>query len=249
MILAPEARPFRSDGKNVGVLLSHGFTSTVQSVRTLAEPIAAAGYSVRAPLLPGHGTTWQDLNRTTWPEWFTHLRHELVELNNHCEQVVVYGQSLGGALVLRLAQEFPELVDKIILLNPAVLLDHPLEGVLPILCRLVPALPGVAGDIADPHAAEIAYTKTPLKAVSSMLDLFAEVRRDLPLVHQPILHFRSAQDHVVPKSSGTYVASRVTSSTYVDVHLPNSYHVATLDLDAQTIVDRSLDFLPNICEA
>ena len=63
----PDEQPFAHDGGPVGVVLSHGFTGTPASMRPWAEHLAAAGYSVRLPLLPGHGGTWQETNRTRWP--------------------------------------------------------------------------------------------------------------------------------------------------------------------------------------
>ena len=59
MALVPEAEPFAADGGRVGVVVSHGFTGNPSSMRPWAEHLAAACYSVRLPLLPGHGATWR----------------------------------------------------------------------------------------------------------------------------------------------------------------------------------------------
>jgi esterase/lipase len=67
--LLPGAEPFAADGGSIGVLLSHGFTGSPQSLRPWAEHLAAAGYAVRLPRLPGHGTTWQEMNTTRWTDW------------------------------------------------------------------------------------------------------------------------------------------------------------------------------------
>ena len=47
--------PDGSDGRT-GVLLVHGFTGTPMSMRPWGEHLAAEGFAVRCPLLPGHGT-------------------------------------------------------------------------------------------------------------------------------------------------------------------------------------------------
>ena len=60
---------FRHDGGDVGVLLFHGFTSDPASLRAWADHLVTEGYSVRLPLLPGHGTRWQDANHTTFADW------------------------------------------------------------------------------------------------------------------------------------------------------------------------------------
>ena len=53
MAILPGAEPFSADGGPVGIVLSHGFTGTPQSLRPWAEHLAAAGLTVRLPLLPG----------------------------------------------------------------------------------------------------------------------------------------------------------------------------------------------------
>lgn len=53
------AEPFVHDGSpEVGVLLCHGFTSTPATMRPWGEYLAEAGFTVRCPRLPGHGTSW-----------------------------------------------------------------------------------------------------------------------------------------------------------------------------------------------
>ena len=73
MPLLPGAEPFAADGGSIGVLLSHGFTGSPQSLRPWAEHLAAAGYTVRLPRLPGHGTSWQEMNTTRWTDWYAEI--------------------------------------------------------------------------------------------------------------------------------------------------------------------------------
>src|SRR6185436_20244240 len=85
------AEPFSHDGSKIGVLLCHGFTGTPQSMRPWGEYLAAQGYAVRCPLLPGHGTTWPECNRTAWPDWYGAVRAELLSLRESCSPVFVCG--------------------------------------------------------------------------------------------------------------------------------------------------------------
>ena len=62
MPVMPGAEPFFHSGGNTGVLLCHGFTGTPASLRPWADTLAAAGLTVSLPRLPGHGTTWQDID-------------------------------------------------------------------------------------------------------------------------------------------------------------------------------------------
>lgn len=230
-------------GGPIGVVLCHGFTSTPASVAPWGEWLADQGHAVRIPLLPGHGTSWRDLNRVSWTQWFDTLSQSVDELAAECDQVVVAGQSLGGALALRLAQERPEVVRAVMLANPAVLLTDPLLKVLPWAKYVVPAIPGVAGDIRKPGGYEVAYRFTPLRAVSTMLDLMSQVRRDLHKVRVPLLVAHSPQDHVVPAESTECVLEHVSSEVVVDLCCSQSFHVVTLDHDAAALFSASSRFL------
>jgi len=112
----PLAEPFVADGDatsprgRVGILLSHGFTGSPASMKPWAEHLAAQGYAVSVPRLPGHGTTWQDMNKTTWADWYGEVERAFEALANQVDTVVVCGLSMGGGLALRLAADHPDRV-------------------------------------------------------------------------------------------------------------------------------------------
>ena len=85
----PEAAPLSHDGGRVGFLLSHGFTGSPASMVPWGQHLVAQGHTVRVPRLPGHGTTWQDMNRTRWQDWYRTLEVELASLRERCDHVVV----------------------------------------------------------------------------------------------------------------------------------------------------------------
>lgn len=244
--MLPGAEGFSHAGAAVGVLLCHGFTGTPQSLRPWAHDLAAAGYSVELPLLPGHGTVWQEMNRTTWQDWYGTVDAALADLRSRCSTVFVAGLSMGGALALRLALEHPADVAGLVLVNPAVHLEDPRLRLLPLIRRIVPSFPGIASDIKKPGSTELAYDRTPLHALASMIALYADVVPRLGRVTQPLLLLRSLEDHVVPASSSRLILDSVGSSDLTEVVLENSYHVATLDNDAERIVKESLAFVSRL---
>ena len=119
MPLLPGAEPFAADGGSIGVLLSHGFTGSPQSLRPWAEHLAAAGYTVRLPRLPGHGTSWQEMNTTRWTDWYAEIERGYDELAARCDHVFAGGLSMGGTLVTRLAEQKGKAVGGLVLVNPA----------------------------------------------------------------------------------------------------------------------------------
>src|SRR5699024_3609720 len=87
--LSVPARPELTGGRSVGVLLSHGFTGSPASIRPWGEALAEHGYAVEVPRLPGHGTRWQELNRTTWSDWYGELSRVFERLAARHDAVVV----------------------------------------------------------------------------------------------------------------------------------------------------------------
>jgi carboxylesterase len=240
----PGAEPFAADGSEVGVLLSHGFTGSPQSLRPWAEHLAAAGLTVRLPRLPGHGTRWQDLNDTRWPDWYGELERAFDDLRGRCRQVFGMGLSMGGTLVIRLAEQRPAEVAGLVLVNPSLGTERKdVKYALPLLHRVVPSLAGIGSDIRKPGVTELAYERTPLRAMHSLSRLWPLVLADLGLVTAPVLLYRSRVDHVVEPMSGRLLRDGASSTEVTEVILEDSYHVATLDHDAPAILAGSLDFV------
>jgi carboxylesterase len=240
----PGAEPFAVDGGEVGVVISHGFTGSPQSLRPWAEHLAAAGLTVRLPRLPGHGTRWQDLNDTRWPDWYGEVERAFDDLRGRCRQVFGMGLSMGGTLVTRLAEQRPGEVAGLVLVNPSLGSERKdVKYALPLLHRVVPSLAGIGSDIRKPGVTELAYGRTPLRAMHSVSRLWPLVVADLGLVTAPVLLYRSRVDHIVEPMSGRLLREGASSTEVTEVILEDSYHVATLDHDAPTIFAGSLEFI------
>jgi len=205
--------------------------------------LAAQGWSVRVPRLPGHGTRWQDMNLTTWHDWYAEADRAFLELQAASDVVFVCGLSMGGSLTLRLAERHGDAIRGIVLVNPAVHSERPDRFLLPVLQAVVPSFPGISNDIKMPGQDEGAYDKIPLKAAYSLTKLWKAVKDDIALVRQPLLLFRSAEDHVVEASNARFILDHVSSADRTEIVLHDSYHVATLDNEFETIVGHSIDFV------
>jgi carboxylesterase len=243
VLLAPQAEAVRIDGGDTGVLLSHGFTGSPASMRPFAEHLAEAGHTVRAPRLPGHGTRWQELNKTRWPDWYAEVDRALTELRSRCSRVAVAGLSMGGCLALRLAERRPADVDALVLVNPFVASEDRRLRAVQVLRYLRASVPGIGNDIKRPGVVEHAYDRTPLQALHSLMRMWREVTAQLADVRAPLLLFRSAEDHVIDRASARLILAGVSSPAREEVVMRDSYHVATLDYDAPMIFARTEAFL------
>ncbi len=240
--IIPGAEPWSASGGAHGVLVLHGFTGNPQSMRPLAEACAQAGFTVELPLLPGHGTSVEDMVPTRWEDWSGAAESAYRSLADRCANVVVTGLSMGGTLTCWLAERHPEIVG-IALVNP--LIQTPDDEVRQGLAALIEAgsvvMDGIGSDIKKEGAVESAYPGTPLAALLSLLEGADDTRAGLGGIGCPTLLLSSREDHVVEPVSGDVVAASV-GGPLERVHLENSYHVATLDWDAPLIESSVVDF-------
>jgi len=246
-VAAAPGEPYQAGSGSVGVVLCHGFTGSPVSMRPWAKHLVGAGFRVSLPRLPGHGTTWQELNRTPWTAWYAEVDRAFTELSQVCSLVFVVGLSMGGTLALRLAEQHGAGVSGLVVVNPALWIADPRMRILPVLQLVLPSLGPIAGDIArladDDAIDEDAYPRTPLRALHSQTKMWRDVRQNLRRVEQPLLVYRSEQDHVVDAASLKLLRAGVSSVDVTYVNLPRSYHVATLDYEAEEIFSGSVAFM------
>ena len=234
-------------GSSVGVLVVHGFTGTPASVRGIAEAMAAAGYDVELPRLPGHGTTIGDMLTTDWSDWSGEVDRAVERLSSRVPHVVAVGQSMGGTLVLRAGLDHAA-VRALVCINPLTrvrdaetmaMLDDLLEDGIAVA-------PGEGSDIADPDASDIAYAGTPIAPLKSLLlDGVAPIANRYGELTVPLRVFTSRNDHVVDPADSEYLVAAY-GGPVEHTWLERSYHVATRDYDRDVIVAASLAFVASV---
>ncbi len=239
------AETLQFEGNKVGILISHGFTGTSQSMKPLAEAYAKEGYTVICPRLAGHGTSPEDMENSIEQDWIQSIEEGYHWLKDRCEIIFAVGLSMGGTLALYLAETFED-IKGVIPINAAI--EIPEMERLPSETedRYIDA---IGSDIKKEGVEELAYQKTPVQAISALSRLMENVKRRLNGVHCPILLFVSDEDHVVPPSNAELIFEKVFSEHKEIVHLENSYHVATLDHDQDLIIERSLEFFQMYAQA
>lgn len=241
--------PFHHEGTNgEAVLVIHGFTAGPASMLPWAQAFADAGYTVDLPVLPGHVTSWQQLSKTRYTEITGAVERAYEALAARHARVYVAGMSMGGALALHLgATHAPA---GLALINPGLTIESPVAKFTGLLRFLVPSIKSIANDIAKPGGNEHAYDRTPIGGVHELRKLFRAARTGLPKIKCPIIVFRSDQDHVVPESSIEVLRAGVNPSLDLRIRrLPRSYHVATLDHEADEVFAESIEFFRKLGSA
>ena len=233
---------FASEGRganaSIGILLVHGFTGSPASMRPWAHFMNELGYTVRVPRLPGHGRNWEDLNAVSWEEWPARVVQDLQALRTTCSKVFVFGLSMGGGTTLNVAEN--NLVDGIVLVNPMIHIPGIQIRFAPVLAILKKGMPSVGNDIKKPDVTEWGYDVLPTRGVLQLNKLLKSTKANLAKVTAPTLLFHSVEDHVLPISNSDIIMSGISSSNKQRIEMTNSYHVATLDYDADLIFANAL---------
>ncbi len=237
---------FHLRGGDVACLLIHGFTATPQEMRFLGERLNAAGHTIHGARVAGHATSVEELEQTTWQQWYDSVETQLFALRQQHAHVVVVGQSMGSLLALSLAAQHPQEVAALALLAPAVVLRRgwlqtvrpmlPLVGRLPS-SRLRYLAKGIS-DIADPsaHVERECYDRMPIRALHQLLLLQRHVRNQLPSVRQPALVVHAQQDHTCSPRGVSYLQEQLGGPVEV-VMLERSYHVVSLDFERERVAE------------
>ena len=229
---APIRRQADSD---TACLLLHGLTGApARDLWFLADYLTGHGISVVAPLLTGHGKTWKELELATAESWQSDAITGLDEARTMGKTVFVAGLSMGGTLTLYLGEHRPEIAG-LITINAPVYLDDPKLRLVPILRHFQRSQPKSPPDVADQGAMLPDLGFNSMEAVYQFERLMQGVRGNLDMVTQPLLSFRSMQDHVVPPRNAEYIQDHVNSRIKSIITLERSYHCATVDYDRERI--------------
>lgn len=237
------AEAFELGDGPAGALLIHGYTGSPQALRGLGEHLAAHGLKVSAPRLPGHGTTWQDLDRHAYPDWVAETERAYTALAAGCKEVFVVGLSFGAALGLHLAQRHGSALDGLVTIAGLVKTFDPRRPLAGVIRRVVRSLPGVSNDIADPEMREIAYDRLPANATYSMVRFLDVVRARLGDVVVPLLVIHSHNDHTVDARNARLIYDNVSSRDKALEWFDRGYHVLTLDVERERIFERVYTFI------
>lgn len=213
-----------------GVLLLHGFTADPRQMSELAGLLHEAGYTVRAPLLPGHGGGAEALRGVTWRGWLQFVREEYTALKRRCGRVAVAGISMGGALAALLAEEYP--VDALVLYSPCVRMKQKSA-----------CIARIAGLIDLYRLDEAGRRVYPLSKGYDLWRLAQRAMHNAFAVTAPALVFQSARDDAVDMRGAKLFCGGVSSEEKEYILLENSPHVCTDGPEKQAVFEKTLEFL------
>jgi carboxylesterase len=217
-------------------------------MRPLAEYLGARGYHCVVPLLPGHGTTLEDLHCATWQDWVRAAEKELARLQAQHATVCVVGFSLGTLVVAHLAALHPELAG-VALLSPAIAVSNRFLWLAPLIHPLVKTFPKSPGNLRAPDAASHiwSYDRWSTHALGELWRLQRQVKSELASVAVPALVVYTTRDRALAPDAGQRTLARWGCPDKELCTLHESDHVVTLDIERDAVFERVAAFFSARC--
>ncbi len=231
--------PFYFPGNKTGCLLIHGFTGSPGEMRPLGEYLHAQGLTVQGIRLSGHGTTWEDMLKTGWSNWFSEVTEAYTRLASSCNDVFVIGLSMGGALALNLAEEVT-VKGGIVPICAPIYLGERKAYLAPFLHYFIPYTEKKVG---KKNYEAYWYEKYPTKSVAELVKGIYKVAKNLRKIECPTLIIQSKLDKTVQPRSAQYIYDNISSKDKKLYWLEKSGHVATLDIEREQVFSWIYEFI------
>jgi carboxylesterase len=232
-----DGSPFFWPEGPVAILCIHGFSATTVEVRSIASFFRDNGYTTLGPLLPGHGTSPTDLNRTGWRDWLGAAEASLSSLQKDYSKILVLGESMGALVALHLMATHSDLLGAMIF-APAVKIRN-----LWLSQFLWPFKESLKKGPPNADIPQQSYKVFPLKAAASLFAFQARIKRMLPCVKQPVLIFQGTKDRTIDPIGALYVYENIASTNKDLVILKESEHIILLDRQLPEVQIRCLEFI------
>lgn len=249
-LMDEKAAPFILEGGEHAVLLIHGFTGTPANLRPLGERLHQAGYTVQAVLLPGHGTSIEDMiARGRAAAWRGAAVEAYQSLVRRYATVSVMGLSMGGTLSLILAEQEPAPAC-LVTFAAAMRLQNRLSFLSPLLGRFIPvfreSVPRQRKEVDFLREYDIGYADTPVRCVSELRKLIREAQGNLGRITCPTLIVQSRADPTVQPVSAQLIFDGIHSGKKSLLWLEESGHVVTLGPEREQVFESSLALLRQV---
>lgn len=216
------------------LLMLHGFSSSPGVFRNMIPRIQSYDMII-APLLPGHGISYQAFSQVSHHAWLEWAIQTYDHIAKRYQDVSIVGSSLGGLLGTHIAQHRD--VHTLYLLAPAFALTYPIRLIQKLLQCLswvgITSLPNRGGDFNQPHTYELTFKRLPIHAIQEILSLIQSFK--LQPFRQSTHVFLGQHDHVIHTPT---VHQYMQNMPHTTLHLlKNAAHVLPLEDDAARIID------------
>ncbi len=223
---------------DVACLVVHGFTGSPYEMKPFADTLSAGGVYVEAPLLPGHGTSVEDMSRTSFSDWTAGAEAAYLSLAPRHRRVFLLGFSMGGLIAMMIAARHR--VDGIIVVSAPLRVRDPRARFLPFLALVRkyepprPQSPGLHEAVGNRRT--VSYSQKPIVCIQSLMRLMQAVKAEAPRIECRLLAIYGAKDRTAPPEDGQWIVDHAGTAGGRLVVLGGSDHFAAFGPDREQLL-------------
>lgn len=227
--------------KPTGLLILHGFTGSLDTVRSMAKQAEQHAWPYRMPVLRGHGTRYEDMVGVHRADWVADAEVALNDLLTEVDRVVVVGLSMGGLTALNLAHRHPEKLAGVVTLAPALRFKDPLAAFTPLIKLLIPFWDSPNG-FQDPACAAHStnYKKFPTATFHELLNFAADTENLLDTIQVPVVGIFAHRDTIVHPIVPQLLKNKLKTLKEV-VFFDRSGHELLQDCEADSVAQTTMN--------
>ncbi len=237
--MAFRASPIHIEKSDIATLVFHGFTTSPQDLNGFIRFLANSNYTVYAPLLPGHGTSPEDLNKVSYIDWINSAIGAYNELTEkEYTEIYVIGHSMGSLLALRLGELFGN-INGIVLTAAPIIIRGIWLKLIPLVKKFVKFVKKKG------NVSQYAYDVWPIHGVGELIKLIDVVKKDLKSVIAPALIIHGDSDNLADPESAQFIYDNINSRIKRLVYIEGAGHRLLQDGDVARIYQIIANFIMN----
>lgn len=252
--IVPLARPIRHDipDARIAAVLIHGFSGSPFQMRDIGEFLTDNGIATFIIRLPGHGSRLEYFAASRLEDWMEVIHNAVESLKGNYHNVVIIGRSLGGALALIEANEYPDSISALVLIaTPAPTLTQrvqdallPIVGVFKKRIKKMWAKP----EENEERTRQGRYLEIPLSSLHQFFRTMKKVRElRMAAMRTPTMLVQGMRDEQAKPKSAAWYENRLGVVVKDIVLIANASHDATSVHADAAMRRRLLDFLKQSC--
>lgn len=246
VIFGAEPRTYGARGDRA-LLLFHGYNDSPHTLDGIARAVHATGWTVRLPLLPGHGRSLRAFDAWTGPEVIALARDEYAQLRATHRTVVIGGLSMGGAAACWVAAESG--ADGVVLFAPMLFVPRPMEVAVStarlwsLLTRYISGGGRRSIHDAEVQAKSISYGCSTRRSLEALEVIARGCALRLGFVHAPTLVIQSEEDNRLPADQSRRAIARIGAADRTVHWTKGAGHVLTLDYGWEQVAATTAEWL------
>ncbi len=245
-----EAQAFYYPAGERAIFFVHGFSDSLCRVNGFAKFLSKRGITTKGVLLPGHGTNWEDLAKTTPKDWYNEVEKGILELSKNVKEIYIVAISFGGNLALKFDAIHPGIIKGLVCIETPMKIKYQ-----PITKRAIPYAKKIGMEywnkqylkVLKHPEKEIVFKqgvldKMPLDNIAQVIEFIEKQKSFLKKVTCDVLVIQSEKSNLIRPESPQIIIDSVSSKRKQIFKIDNVYHAFLSEPAKRTIFYEACKF-------